>query len=766
MRAGHEVRLLAPIDPDDRLARALHKGAPPQPLPVPDALVPLGRTVGLRANGAVSNVSLCPSAVAAMRREIRRGGCDVLHIHEPVVPALSWFALRPHADIPTVGTFHTYSSNAITNGCARLLGAERRMNRLHARIAVSEAAAWTARRFFGGRYRVIPNGVHLAAPREVDAACASSARPLRILFIGQAVERKGLPVLLRAFEALREQVPATLTLVGVSREQVAPLMLDEGGVHALGKASEQEKARELERADVLCAPSLGGESFGMVLTEAFAASTPVIASDIVGYRDVVRDGEDGILLPPGDPVALAEALRSFALDGSRRGAMARSARQRAERFAWPQIAAEVLEAYEEAVTVAARRPSGRLMGAKLRLGLAPADLQPRVKAKRLHSIEQTRGRRRALSGRARVRLVAAVVALSLMALAFIGVGPMNVAQSLAGSLSSKPGLILAGFAVMCGAMLVRALAWHSILARAPTWRPARFADALQGTLIGVLMSATLPVRLGETSRALIVARRLGRALETLPVLLATIVLQTLLNLLALSIVGGVALVSVHLSHGEGVLVALALAPGAVLLAATLMPVLSEREGVTVRWARLHRIEAGVRVVLQRLRDGLALLSNRRASALAAMLQLGAWAAQMASCWLVLNALGLQGRAGLGAALAVLFAVNATAFVPLTPANVGVFQAACAAVLTGAYHVSAPSALAYGIVLQAIEIAAAIAMGLPALMKEGISWRELRLRTVHAAPVKLRPLQSGGRQVVGSAQLAVERAAAGTGARRP
>ena len=136
-------------------------------------------------------------------------------------------------------------------------------------------------------------------------------------------------MLLKAFEALREQVPATLTLVGAQEAEVAPLLLDAEGVRALGRVGEAEKLEELARADVLCAPSLHGESFGMVLTEAFAAGVPVVASDIAGYRDVVRDGRDGILVPPGDAVALGKALRSILLDGERRAQMARAARERA-----------------------------------------------------------------------------------------------------------------------------------------------------------------------------------------------------------------------------------------------------------------------------------------------------------------------------------------------------------------------------------------------------------------------------------------------------
>ena len=120
------------------------------------------------------------------------------------------------------------------------------MNRLHVRIAVSEAAAWTARRFYGGRYRIIPNGVQLQAPARGSCATRRSV-PLRIVFVGQAVERKGLPVLLRAFEALRDQIPATLTLVGAEHEEVAHMMLDGRGVHALGKVTEERKLAELAR---------------------------------------------------------------------------------------------------------------------------------------------------------------------------------------------------------------------------------------------------------------------------------------------------------------------------------------------------------------------------------------------------------------------------------------------------------------------------------------------------------------------------------------
>ena len=763
---GHEPRILAPFDPDDALSRRLHRGAAPQACEAPDRLVPLGRTVGLPANGAVSNMALTPHSVFAMRDELRGGGYDVVHIHEPVVPVLSWDALCSVPGLPLVGTFHTYSENRLTNGIAAgPLGGRRRMNRLHARIAVSEAAAWTARRFYGGRYRIIPNGVHIeeehtdvtwadwnmSDPGQGGAPLGEQAVAPRILFVGQAVERKGLAVLLPAFEALREHVPAaTLTLVGPSAEEVAHMMLDDRGVSALGKVSEERKRSELTRAHVVCAPSLGGESFGMVLTEAFAAATPVVASDIPGYRDVVRDGTDGLLSPPGDPLALAESLRRLILDERMRAQMARAARERAERFAWPHVAREVLDSYEQAIDTAARsrrqdvRPLARV--AK-RHGLVPADLLPRVPAQRLASIRgdapapAVKRSRVALLRRAAL-LTSSAVAAGLAAFALQRVGLARVAASL---LASKPGLIAAGLGLMCLAMFVRALAWHAILVAAPTWRRAKRRDAMQGTFIGVLMSATLPARLGEPSRALIVSRRLGRARETLPLVLGTMVSQTLLNLLALTILGGVTLSSVSVldGHSDRLLVLVALAPLFALAALLLAPFVVPTAAIS-RSRRLEQAFGSLRRALLHLREGLSVFRRPRSALIASSAQLGAWALQWFACWLLLTALGLDSHAGAGAAAAVLFAVNITALVPATPANIGVFQAACVAVLAGAYHVSTPDAIAYGIVLQAIELAAALIMGLPALVNEGLSWREVRLRTMNASPVRLGPLPDGAR----------------------
>ncbi len=723
----------------------------------------MGRTFGIPANGAVSNMALTPHSVLALRRELREGSYDVVHIHEPVVPVIGWDALLSAGDLPLVGTFHTYSENAVTNGIAAVgLGGRRRMNRLHVRIAVSEAAAWTARRFYGGRYRIVPNGVHIPIEARSRAGGAESTRQadeLRILCIGQAVERKGLPVLLRAFEALREHVPATLTLVGASAEEVAHMALDSSGILALGKVSEERKLAELARADLLCAPSLGGESFGMILTEAFAAATPVLASDIPGYRDVVRDGVDGQLVAAGDPLALAEALRQMALDRAKRERMALAARERAERFAWPHVAAEVLDCYEQAIALAdPARVSGRgtMERQALRRGFAPADLQPRVPAQRLPSLAPEpaplHGRERRVRTLRRAGLaLTSLAGATLAGLALQRVGVARVAASL---LASKPGLIVAALGLMCAAMLTRAISWHAILTAAPTWRRARRRDAMQGTFIGVLMSATLPARLGESSRALIVARRLGRARETLPIVLGTMISQALLNLLVLVALGVVALSSVQVLDGhDRALLLVALAPLVALVVTRLVPILVS-PATASRARNVQMLREGLRRALARLRDGLRLFRQPRHAAAATLVQLAAWALQWLSCWLLLIAFGLDVHAAPQAAAAVLFAVNVTAILPATPGNVGVFQAACVAVLSGAYHVSTPDAIAYGIVLQLIELVTALLMGLPALLNEGLSWREVRLRTLHAAPVTLGPLQ--GVPASGAAVAASER----------
>jgi phosphatidylinositol alpha-mannosyltransferase len=735
---GHDVRVLAPFDTDDRLSTALHRGARPQPRAAPDYLVSLGRSVGFKANGAVSNLSITPYGVATMHQELRRGGYDVVHIHEPIAPVPGWVS-ADHARLPLVGTFHSFSESRLSNGMANLVGARRVLNHLHVRIAVSEAAAWTGRRFFGGHYRVIPNGVEVPAVPVVRVP----ADRLRIVFVGQAVERKGLPILLRAFEALREQVPAELTVVGASGEEIAPMLVDCEGIRALGKVSEAEKLAALAQADVLCAPSLGGESFGMVLTEAFAAGVPVVASDIAGYRDVVRDGIDGLLVPRGDAQAVAEALRDLWLEPERRLEMGAAASERAVRFAWPHVAAEVLTAYEDAIATPA--PAGVAQRAAVRIGARPADLKPHMRPRRLPSLEPPlpcASRPHVVFARRAALAAVSIGGLLLAVLALQKIGIGSVANALIGS---SPWWVLVGLATMCGAMVLRGFSWTAILRAALPADRVRIADVMQGTFIGVLMSATLPARLGEPSRALVIARRVGRPRESLPVVLGTVVSQTLLNIVALVILGAVMFSSVDFFRGhQNALVFAAIAPAALLIAVLLAPALL-RAGAVSRSSRIRTFIVRARGALVRVRSGLIVFRNPRLGAVATASQLAAWAFQAVSCYTLLIALGLDHQAGIGAAAAVLFAVNITAVLPATPANVGVFQAACAWVLHAGWHVSYVDGVAYGVILQGVEVSTALLMGMPALLREGLSWREVRLRAMNTAPVTLPALPATRRR---------------------
>jgi phosphatidylinositol alpha-mannosyltransferase len=475
----------------------------------------------------------------------------------------------------------------------------------------------------------------------------------------------------------------------------------------------------------------------MVLTEGFAAGTPVVASDIAGYRDVVSHGVDGLLVPRGDATALAETLRDLALDPGRTQELGAAAARSAERYTWPKVAEQVVDVYAAARAVP--QPEGAVERAAVRLGLRSADLGPRRPAQRLPSLEpEPAGAHRAATIARRAVVGAAglgVAGAAYLALQHIGLD--RIGHSL---VTSSPVWVLIGLALMCASMVFRAVSWHAILKAAlPDARP-RLADAWQGTAVGVLMSATLPARLGEPSRALIVARRLGRPRTALPVVVGTLVSQTLLNVLALVILGAVMFSTVGLFAGkEQALLWYAAAP-VIVLAVVLMAPALVRSGLPKRSARVARWMRQARAGATRVRTGLVVFRRARLGSAAVTMQLAAWSLQLLSCFVLMVALGLDTRgADLGAAAAVLFAVNVSAVLPLTPSNLGVFQAACVLVLNGAYGIGYADAFAYGIILQAVEVATAVVLGMPALVKEGVSWREVRLRALHTAPVELSAL---------------------------
>ncbi|HEX6586732.1 MAG TPA: glycosyltransferase [Solirubrobacterales bacterium] len=737
---GDHVRVLAPWDPADALSRRLHRSEP-ELREAPDYLVPLGRTVGIGANGAVSNLSVFPEGAIALRRELRSGGYDVVHVHEPLAPIVGWDA-TVFRGTPVVGTFHAYSTKPVPNHLGTLLGARRRFNQLSARIAVSEAAAWTGRRWFGGDYRIVPNGVDTnAAPRGPK----SPSEEMRLLFVGRAEERKGLPVLLSAFQALVERVPSRLVIVGADPEEIHRRVADpdlESHINAVGKVSDEELWRRFGEADVLCAPSLAGESFGMVLIEAMAAGTSVVASKIAGYSDVVTDGVDGILVPPADPQALAEELQLLAHEPERRAALGDSGRRSAERYAWPVVAGEVRDVYESAIEPApaqmpgrapARPVSGWTGSVARRAGLARIDGGPPRPARRLPSLEPapagTSRRRRGFARKAGVA-VAGILGLGLTALAARRIGVDQVATNI---IRSDMTWVLVALGLMIAAMFMRAASWVAISRAALPGRPVRRRDVTSATMIGVLMSATLPARLGEPARAMVLARRIGRMRETFPVLIGTLVSQTALNILALVLLGGIIVSTTDLFQSSTEkLFLVSTAPLLILIGVLLAPSLMRVNGE----GRIARAIKAVRGAIQQARRGLVVFRDPRRGSFATAAQLSAWFLQLLACWALFAALGLDHQVAIGAAAACLFAVNVTAVVPATPSNIGIFQLAIISVLTKGFGVSAADALAYGVILQAVEIATAVALGVPALVREGVTWSDMRLRALSAAPVQL------------------------------
>jgi phosphatidylinositol alpha-mannosyltransferase len=263
-------------------------------------------------------------------------------------------------------------------------------------------------------------------------------------------------------------------------------------------------------------------------------------------------------------------------------------------------------------------------------------------------------------------------------------------------------------------------------------------------MVGVLMSATLPARLGEPARAMVLARHTGRFRQTFPVLLGTLISQTVLNLVALALLGAIIIGSTDLfAAGTEKLFLVSAVPLVLVAAVLIAPALLRRSGS----GRVAQIASAVRGALAKVRSGLLVFRDPRNGAAATAAQLAAWALQLLACLVLFSALGLKG-VGIGAAAAVLFAVNVTAVVPATPSNIGVFQLATVSVLTTGFGVSAADALAYGVILQAVEIATAVAVGVPALVREGVTWSDMREGALSGAPVRLAPRIGGGNAEMG------------------
>ena len=338
---GHEAKILMGHDPPGRLTHLLHpkEGRHGRP---PDYVVPVGRSVIVPANASLPNIVLSPAAMARMRRVFEEERFDVVHVHEPFTPVLAAYALVA-APCPVVVTCHAAGDRLAWYPLGKLMwGVIAR--RIDYRVAVSDAARRAAEPYLGKPFEVIPNGVEV--PPDYDAG----SRERTVVFIGRNEPRKGLPVLLRAWPEVARRTGARLRIVGADPLSVRWLArrqaLSLDNVDLLGGLGEDELTQELSRAALLAAPSLGGESFGMVLTRAFACATPVVASDIEGYRGVAGE-QTGILVPPGEVEPLAAALVELLEDEPRRRGLGEAGRAVAEQYSWKRIAARLVAIYDD-----------------------------------------------------------------------------------------------------------------------------------------------------------------------------------------------------------------------------------------------------------------------------------------------------------------------------------------------------------------------------------------------------------------------------------
>jgi phosphatidylinositol alpha-mannosyltransferase len=340
MELGHDVRIVCGNDPPGQFTRVLHprSGSHDEP---PSYVLPIGRSVIVPANGSLPNIVLSPRAFVRIRRVLERERFDLVHVHEPMTP-LPCTAVLALGRMPLVATFHASGELGWLRLAKPAWGFL--LDRLDHRIAVSEQARDSAARWFPGEYEIVPNGVVI--PAHADPGGRSN----HVVFVGRQEARKGLHVLLRAWPDVHRQTGARLRLIGADPLRVRLLVsqqrLSLEGVDVLGTVDNERRTAELLDAKALVAPSLGGESFGIVLTEAFASATPAVASDIAGYREVMTP-ETGLSVPPGDPAALAQAVIALLEDEPRRRALGAGARELArERYAWPDIAARLARIYE------------------------------------------------------------------------------------------------------------------------------------------------------------------------------------------------------------------------------------------------------------------------------------------------------------------------------------------------------------------------------------------------------------------------------------
>jgi phosphatidylinositol alpha-mannosyltransferase len=345
---GHEVHIVAPSSDDEA-----------EPSSSFDAPVHrIGRVVSIPANGSVARITLSLRSYLQAKRLLQEQQFDLIHLHEPMMPALPLTVLR-HSNTTNVGTFHAFRNTPLTYFYGKPI-LRPFFRKLHGHIAVSSAARDFVGEYFRADYRIIPNGIDFQRfnRRYPPLEQLADERPT-VLFVGRLEKRKGLKFLLRAWPKVLERQPnARLVVVGRGRplEGYKRFAARQGWSPAdvvfAGYVAAEDLPRYYQACDVFCAPNTGQESFGIVLLEAMAAAAPIVASDIPGYRDVLDDGEQGLLVERKNPGAIADAVSRLLANPELRANMRRAGQHKARAYDWPRVASQVLDYYLE---VLARR---------------------------------------------------------------------------------------------------------------------------------------------------------------------------------------------------------------------------------------------------------------------------------------------------------------------------------------------------------------------------------------------------------------------------
>jgi phosphatidylinositol alpha-mannosyltransferase len=334
LRLGHEVSVITPVDDEETL---------------PGYAVSAGKAMSVPYNGSVTRILMGPVSAARVRRWVREGEFDVVHAHEPTAPSVSLLACMM-ASGPLVATYHT--SNPRSRILTALQGAlQPSLEKVWANIAVSEAARRTIVEHLGVDAVLVPNGVRVDAFKDATPLPALASPDPTIVFVGRIDEpRKGLAVLLEALPLIVRAIPDVRVLVAGPGdvdevgETLTPLARQH--VQLLGLISNEDKPRVFRTADVYVAPNTGQESFGIVLLEAMASHTPVVASDIDAFRRVLDDGRAGRLFVNEDPASLAKVLIEVLTSPQERARLAAAGWAAVQKYDWATVATEIVQVYE------------------------------------------------------------------------------------------------------------------------------------------------------------------------------------------------------------------------------------------------------------------------------------------------------------------------------------------------------------------------------------------------------------------------------------